>query len=170
VLIKPVKISDDELRRAVRVLKNVEPETLKALRADMATTLKPYADRAALQMPTKPALSGFARDPGWGAAKGIVQTAPSRTRKSGYKIVNIAVQSTRNTKTKGLLLAEFGGTKSKGFTRLGEAMIRNLNAVKQIKRGAGRFTYDYIRAERRAIVKLATDVLNGYMKKASRYL
>lgn len=169
-MIKPPKLDDAALRRALRVLRQMEPDTVKQLKEEMATKLQSYADAAASQLPIDPALSGFERYPGWGVAKGKVRTVPSRTKKTGNKLVNIQIASTRALKTKGLLLAEFGGTKSSGYTPAGGAMIRNLNGKKQIRRKSGRYTYDYIRSERKAIVAIATKVLESYMKKASRFI
>lgn len=169
-MIQPPKIDDYELRRALRVLKTMEQETLKDLKSEMSTALAPYADRAAQQIPTIPPLSGLARSPGYGVAKGAVKTDTSGRKRSGNSIVRITVKSTRNNKTKGLLFAEFAGTKSRGSTNAGRAMIRNLNAIRPIKRGAGRFTYGYIRSERKQIIKLAEGILERYMKKAQRYI
>lgn len=164
------KIDDKSLRKALRVLKFMEQDSLKELKSEMATALQPYADQAAKQMPSQPPLSGLARSPGYGIAKGAVKTDTSGRKRSGNSVVRITVKSTRTNKTKGLLFAEFAGTKTRGATNSGRAMIRKLNAIKPIKRGAGRFTYDYIRSERKGIVKIAERILKKYMSKASRYL
>lgn len=169
-MIKPPQLDDAALRRALKILRNMEPDTTKQLKADMTGALKPYAEEAARQLPQTPPLSGFARSPGYGIIKGDVSTTPSRSRKSGNKLVTIRVKSTTNQKTKGALFAEFAGTKSGGFTASGRTMIIGLNAIKKIKRGAGRFTYDYIRSQRKQVVKEATKILDVYMKKASRYI
>lgn len=169
-MIKPPKIDDAALRRALKVLRNMEKDSLKEMKSEMSSKLGPFADQAASQLPTAPALSGFARAPGYGVAKGSVSTTPSRTKKRGNQVVRIEVKSTRNNKTKGLLFTEFAGTKSKGTTKAGRAMIRNLNAIRPIKRRAGRFTYDWVRSQRKQVIKVAEKVINGYMKKAQKYL
>lgn len=169
-MIKTPKLDDAALRRALKVLKTIEPDSTKELKAEMSSKLGPFANQAAREMPSTPPLSGLANSPGYGVAKGAVVTTPGRTKKRGNQIVRITVQSTRTNKTKGLLFAEFAGTKSSGLTNSGRAMIRSLNSIKPIVRGAGRFTYRFIREERKPIVKIATDILEAYMKKASRYL
>jgi hypothetical protein len=148
----------------------MEQDSLKEMKSDMTSGLMPFASEAATQLPSQPALSGFARSPGYGVAKGAVKTNTSGRKRTGNSIVRITVQSTRTNKTKGLLFTEFAGTKSSGFTPSGRAMIRNLNAIRPIKRGAGRFTYNYIRSERPAIIKVAEKIIDGYMKKAQKYL
>jgi len=163
-------LNDAEIRRALRVLKTMEQDSLKELKSEMTTALMPYATQAAAQLPTDPALSGFGRSPGYGVAKGAVKTNTSGRKRSGNSIVRITVASTRANKTKGLLFTEFAGTKSQGFTNAGRAMIRNLNAIRPIVRGAGRFTYGYIRSERPAIIKIARRIIKKYMKKAERFL
>lgn len=168
--IKPPKIDDASLRRALKVLRTMEQESLKELKADMKGSLEPFASRAASQLPITPALSGFARSPGYGVAKGAVKTNTSGRKRSGNSVVRLTVQSTRTNKTKGLLFAEFAGTKSSGLTNSGRAMIRSLNSIKPIVRGAGRFTYGYIRSERRDIIKVAEKVIDKYMKKAEKFL
>lgn len=169
-MIKPPKIDDAELRKALRVLRQMEQESLKDLKAEMTGGLMPFASQAASQLPSSPALSGFARSPGYGVAKGAVKTDTSGRKRTGNSIVRITVSSTRTNKTKGLLFTEFAGTKSSGFTNSGMAMIRSLNAIRPINRGAGRFTYGYIRSERPAIIKVAEKIIDKYMKKASRFL
>ena len=167
---KPPKLDDEALRRALKVLKTMEPDTAKMLRNDMTSALQSYANAAAGTLPQEAPLSGLARNPGYGRVKGVVSTTPGKSRRTGNKLVNIQVKSTNSQKTKGLLLAEFAGTKSGGKTASGRAMIRKLNQIKPIKRGAGRFTYDYIRSQRKSILKVAEGVLDKYMKKANRLI
>jgi hypothetical protein len=167
-LIKAPKMDDKALRRALRILRNAEPDTTKILRSEMSSALLPVAQRVAAAMPARPALSNFAWSPGYGVAKGTVSTVPSRTRKSGNKLITIKVASTRTDKTKGLLLAEFGGTRSSGDRNTGRAMIKNLNRISQIRRGEGRFAYPAFRNNRKETIKVATEILEKFMKKASR--
>lgn len=169
-MIDPPSINQKDLSKVLRVLKNMEPDSVKELKADMSSALGPFANKAAAQLPSLPPISGLARSPGYGRIKGVVSTTPGRSRKTGNKLVNIKVQSTTNLKTKGALFAEFAGTKSAGFTPAGKAMIRNLNEKQMIKRKSGRYTYQYVRENRKEIIKLAERILNKYMKKAERFL
>lgn len=169
-MIKPPKLNDAEIRRALKVLKTMEQDSLKEMKSDMTSQLLPFASKAASQLPSQPALSGFARSPGYGVAKGAVKTNTSGRKRSGNSIVRLTVQSTRTNKTKGLLFTEFAGTKSSGFTNSGRAMIQSLNAIRPIKRGAGRFTYGFIRSERKDIIKVAEKIIDKYMKKAQKFL
>lgn len=169
-MIKSPKLDDEALRRALRVLKRMEPDTADALKKDMSSSLMPYANEAAKSVPQEAPLSGLLRSPGYGRIKGDVSTTPGRSKRTGNKLVTIRVKSTTNQKTKGALFVEFAGTKTSGKTASGRAMIRKLNQIKPIKRGAGRFTYDYIRANRKAVVKIAEGVIDKYMKIANRYI
>lgn len=164
------QFDDFEIRRAVRVLKNIEPDSLKQLKAEMSMKLMPFANEVAATLPAQAPLSGLAKSPGYGVSKGNVKTDTSGRKRSGNSIVRITVKSTRANKTKGLLLAEFAGTKSRGYSKRGKALIRNLNNVQRIRGKGGRFSYPYVRSQRPRIVKIASGILDNYMKKASRFI
>ena len=161
-MIKAPTLNPKDVQRALRALKGIDAEHVKALRSDLKTTLQGVANRTARALPQSPTLSNFASSPGWATPRGTVSFTPGRSRKSGNKLLTIKVTSSRDGS---ILISEFAGNRSSGRTASGRAMIESLNNVKPIQVGReGRFAYPFFRSQRNSVLKDAEKVMKKYMK------
>lgn len=156
------------IREAVKELKDVDANLLKALRADLRNKIGPMAKQIASAVPTDPPLSGFGRTFGWSSVRSTVGFTPGNSRKTGNHLVSIRIAPTG--KTRGLYVAELAGSRSRGASNRGRAMIRNLNEKYPMKKRGGRFAYAKFRLLRPDALQIATKIVNNTLSKINKRL
>jgi hypothetical protein len=163
-------VNAEKIRDAVKELRNVDPNLVKELRKELRSKISPLARQVADNVPTDPPLSGFGNtgSTGWSDVVPKISFTPGRSRKTGNHLVSIRVQP--RAAKRGLYIAELGGSRTRGASNRGRAMIRNLNSRYPMKGRGGRFAYTKFRLLRPDAVNLAKDALNRYVTQVNRKL
>lgn len=164
------KVNADDLRKAISVLKKIEPESTKDLRNELKNKLVPLAQQIAQAVPAQPPLSGFANNgaTAWPQSiKGKVAFTPGRGRRNANNLVSIRVDG---GKQRGFYIAELAGSRSTGQTNSGRALIEQLNSRSQMKGKGGRYAYKQFRFIRPDAVRIATEILNDTFARLERML
>jgi len=162
------KIEAENIRSAIKELRALDSTLVKNLRKDLRSKISPITKQVAEAPPTDPPLSGFGNTSrtGWSDFVGKLSFTPGRSRKTGNHLVSIRVQP-RDTR-RGLYLAELGGSRSRGQTNRGRAMIRNLNQRFPMKGKGGRFAYAKFRLLRPDAIRIAVEIVNNTIIKVNR--
>ncbi len=167
------KIANDEIRGAIKELKELDDNLVKEMRKDLRTKINPFAKQIAESVPSKAPLSGFgdgdfghAGDTGWAGVRAAVSFTPGSSRKKGSHLVSVRIIS--KTGKRGPYIAEMAGMRSRGYTAQGRAMIRGLNERTPMKKRGGRYAYAKFRLLRPDIVILATSIVNQLISKVNR--
>lgn len=160
------EIDAAELRKVLKVLNALEPDTTKTLRAELKSKLSPVAEQVASAVPRIAPLSGFANNgrTRWDQVKGKVSFTPGKSRQNATNLIAIRVDIPASGGA-GPMIAELAGSRSSGKTRSGQVMIEKLNERKQMKGRGGRYAYAQFRLLRVDIIRIATDIVNGTFKK-----
>jgi hypothetical protein len=165
------KVNADELRKVLKVLKMVDPETSASLRKNLKGPLVPIAQQIAAAMPQQyPQLpSGFFNNAptGYAPPKGKVAFTPGKGRSGANNLISIRLDA---GKQRGFYIAELAGSRSSGYTGSGRALIEQLNNRSVMKGKGGRFGYKQFRFIRPDVVRIATDILNDTFKDLERML
>ncbi len=158
-----------ELRKVLKVLKAIDPETSASLRTNLKGPLVPLAQQVASAAPQEAPLSGFANNgaTGYAAPKGKVSYTPGKGRSGAKNLISLRIDS---GKKRGFYIAELAGSRSTGYTASGRALIEQLNARYPMKGKGGRFAYKQFRLIRPDVVRIATDILNDTFKNLERML
>lgn len=156
-------VNADDVRRVIKVLKQVDADIVKDLRAELRGKLGPVANQIASAVPNEPPLSGFANNgaTGWGPVRGKTAFTPGKSRRNANSLVSIRIDS--GTK-RGPYIAELAGTRTSGRSPQGEAMIYQLQNRKATQGRGGRYAYAQFRLLRPDVVRLAEDILNKTFK------
>lgn len=163
------EVNADELRKVLKVLKMIDPETSASLRKNLKGPLVPLAQQVASAAPQEAPLSGFANNglTGYAAPKGKVSYTPGKGRSGAKNLISLRIDS---GKKRGFYIAELAGSRSTGYTASGRALIEQLNARYPMKGKGGRFAYKQFRLIRPDVVRVATDILNDTFKELERML
>jgi hypothetical protein len=154
-----VTLDANQLRAALKALKQIEPEAGKVLSRELKSKMSPIAKQVADAVPLAPPLSGFGNQgrTGWGPAVGKVSFTPGRSKKTGMNLLAIKV-SQRDGRA-GLNIAELKWAGS-GNTASGRNMIAVLNQRFPTAGRGGRFVYAKFRMLRPDVVSMAERILN----------
>lgn len=158
------KVNANDVRRALKLLKEIDPQIVKDLRSGLRTKLSNVAQQVAQAVPQDPPLSGFLNSGAtqWSRVTGKVSFTPGRSRKTGNNLVSLRVQPRVG---RGVYIAELAGSRSDGYTPQGANLIRVLNERQRMKGKGGRYIYAKFRLLRPDVVNIAEDVLNTTFKK-----
>ncbi len=163
------EVDATELRKVLKVLKMVDPETAASLRKNLKGPLVPLAQQIASAVPQEAPLSGFAHngDTAYAAPKGKVSYTPGKGRSGAKNLISIRIDAGMK---RGFYIAELAGSRSRGYTGSGRALIEQLNARYPMKGKGGRFAYKQFRFIRPDVVRIATEILNDTFKDLERML
>ena len=135
------------VKEMVNILKQVEPELWKQLRADIRTIAKPAVSAIKSNVPSIAPLSGMNGNGrvSWSPVKSIVSITPAqRSRAFGSTTSNLAAIISKGSAGQGMVIADMagktgrqrrtetrpypykGGTRTHKVNGQGQAMIRNL--------------------------------------------
>jgi hypothetical protein len=197
VLLLDDKVEVKGINEALKHMRKIDGEAIKALRKNLKTAILPIAQKIAAQVPTQAPLSGMMHRgrTRWTGAKARVAFTPAKIRKGTdlHPLVSIVLEG-KGTGA-GFNIAEIAGSRnnqftqsrSKEFTRRGgsrvirtrqngqgDAFVRNLNSVAPYKLKAGRFGFGDFLKEKAALQVIAQKILvdqaNEYNKNISRRL
>ena len=163
--VRPV-IEGADFRSALQMLKTVDPDIVKDLRRSLRSAVGPNAKAIAAAMPTTPPLSGMANRGrlAWpGNFSGTVVVTPGRGRKGVSNLVGLRI---RGNPDAGFRMAELAGSKSRGSTAQGRAMIANLPGNAR----GGRFAYARFVKDRANLIKKAEQVIESFVGRLNKRL
>lgn len=162
------KIEANNIREAVKELKELDKNVLKGLRKDLRASIGPFAKQIAEAVPNDPPLSGMGQygATGWSPVRPSISFTPGRSRKSGDHLVSIRINPTR--KQRGLYLGELAGSRSRGQTKAGRNLVNVLNQRFPMKGKGGRFAYTKFRLLRPDAVGLAVVIVNRVIGQVNR--
>jgi len=163
-------VNAEKIREAIKELRDLDPATVRELRKELRGKISPLAKQVAQNVPSVPPLSGFGNTgaTGWSDVVPKISFTPGRSRKTGNHLVSIRIQP--RAARRGLYIAELGGSRTRGQTNRGRAMIRNLNDRYKMKGRGGRFAYSKFRSLRPDAIDLARSVVLRYTQKVNRRL
>jgi hypothetical protein len=163
-MIETPKLNADDVRRALKALKEIDPQIVKDLRKELRTRLSPIAQQVAQAVPNEPPLSGLGSQ--WSRVKGKVSLTPGRSKKTGNALVSVRVDPVSG---RGLYIAELAGSRSTG-TGTGRNLIEVLNQRKPMKGRGGRYVYAQFRLLRPDVIVIAEKILNDTFSKLEKEL
>lgn len=162
-------IDAPQFRDVLAQLKGIDPDIVKALRKDLRTELKPFAQQIAKAYPSTAPLSGMANEGrlAWpDRVSGTIFVTPGRSKRGGQKLVGIRL---RGNPDAGMAMAELAGSKSSGRSARGAAMIRGLRSRYPFRKG-GRFGFREFLRNRDEALKGAEKVIDRYVVVLNRRL
>lgn len=130
-------VKGDDIRRTIATLKEVDPKLVTALRKDMRSDIKPYAEQVKQAEPKAVDVpSGFLgprNETRWTPSKATVSFTPGKRRKarSGESALVSIMMNPVESKARGSYIMELAGTRTSGSTPQGKHLISFLK---------GRFT------------------------------
>ena len=189
------KVEVTGIKEALKDMKQLDADAIKALRAKMKTAILPIAQKIAAQVPTESPLSGMKHSgrTRWTGARARVAFTPAKIRKGKdtHPLVSIVLQG--KTQGAGFDIAEIAGSRnlqfsasrSKEFTRRGasrkirttqngqgRAFVNALEFRSGSPWSAGRFGFGHFLKEKAALQVIAKSILvdqaNEYNKKIAR--
>ena len=162
------KVNAEKIREAVGELRAIDKALVSELRKELRGKISPFARQIADNVPTDPPLSGFGNTgaTGWSDVTPKISFTPGRSRKTGNHLVSIRIQP--RAARRGLYIAELGGSRTRGVSNRGRAMIRNLNQRYPMKGKGGRFAYTKFRLLRPDAMRIAVEIVNRTIGEVNR--
>lgn len=118
----------ENVAQTFRILRNIDPDSVKQLRSELNGQLRPLAKAIAAKYPTTPTLSGFAQSYGrwnWGQVTGTVKITPGKTRKGSGRTNLVALSM--NYKSATPFVLDMIGRRNPGISPQGQALYRAIN-------------------------------------------
>lgn len=165
------KLNATDVARTFRVLRRLEPDSVKELRTELRSDLSPMAKALAAKYPANPSLSGFMQTYGrwgWGKVTGTVRVTPGKSRKGAGK--NNVVSLSMNYKTATPYVLEMIGWKSQGRTPQGRALYDQVQRLFPGWPNGGRLFYRDFQADWRTAYDKAETIINRWSEKVSKEL
>lgn len=189
------KVEVTGINEAIKDMRKLDGEAVKALRKNMKSAILPTAQKIAAKVPTQAPLSGMIHSgrTRWTGARARVAFTPAKIRKGKdlHPIVSIVMVG-KGTGA-GFDIAEIAGSRNNQFTRSrskefqrstsgnkirtrqngqGRAFVNNLTQRAPWKTKAGRFGFGYFLQEKKTLEGIAKAILANqaeeYNKKIAR--
>lgn len=163
------KVEVTGINEAIRAMRSIDKEAVKALRTDLKQKINPVAQKIAAQVQTNAPLSGMnhtART-GWRGARGTTSFAPAKIRKGADMHPIVSVKLTGRGSSAGFDIAEIAGSRGLAFSknrRKGAKFVANLQKRAPFRTKAGRFGFGYFLREKPTIQKAAIEILEKHAK------
>jgi hypothetical protein len=160
-----------ELKRALAIMKQFDPELRKFFIRDMKSGLKPIADDIAQQVPKNAPLTGFGTHRGrtsWSPVKASVNVTPA-SRKSLARIEVFG----QGAQQAALKITDLAGTRGSFVkTRNGRKMIDSLSQRYPLSANGrgGRFVWRAFMENRPQMLHFADKVLTKYSNYINQYI
>lgn len=168
-----IKLDAKDVRRALQILKEIDPDAVKTLRSNLRSNLKPIAQEIANSVPNDAPLSGFnhAGATRWSAVRPGVSFRPGKSRKGGPWTPLLSLEvGTSPKNARGVYIAELAGSRTQGVTSSGKQLVNSLNRQKMMKGIGGRYIYSKFRLLRPDVVSRAENILKPLFEKIDRRL
>lgn len=171
-MIQPLKLDANDVRRALKILKEIDPESVKQLRKELRSNLKPIAAEIAASVPNDPPLSGFnnAGATRWSPVRPGVSFRTGKRRGGGWSSLLSLEVGTNPRQARGVYIAELAGSRTNGVTASGKNLVRQLNQQRAMKGAGGRYIYDKFRLLRPDVMKRAESALEPLFRQINRRL
>lgn len=187
------KVEVTGINEAIRALKNIDAEAVKALRTEMKQAILPTAQKIAAQVPTEAPLSGLKHNgrTRWTGAKARVAFTPAKVRRGSdtHPIVSIVLQGKANgagfdiAEIAGSANLKFSAQQSREFTRRGaskrirtkqngqgRAFVNALEYRSGSNWDAGRFGFKNFLHEKKTLQTIAEGILTKHAKNFEKKL
>lgn len=164
-------LNADDVSRTFRVLRNLDPESVKELRKELRGELSPMAKAIASQYPSNPALSGFMQTFGrwgWGKVTGTVKVTPGKSRKGAGR--NRVVSLSMNYQTATPFVFEMIGRRNKGISSQGAALYDQAQNLFPSWPKGGRIFYQDFQGKWRTAYNASETIINNWSEKVTREL
>ncbi len=179
------KLNADDVSRAFRVLRKVDPDLVKTFRREMKTDLKPAAQAIAQKYPTSPYLSGlggFTRvrfdstrqsitvrnNWVWSKVVGKVSVTPGKARKGVGKNNLVALRMQYSGAIPWVTdLAKNAGD---NLSPQGEALLRNIESRFPGWSRGGRIFYKEFMAQRSNVYAKAEKIMGKFINDINRII
>jgi hypothetical protein len=169
-----IKLDAKDVRRALQIMKDIDPESVKQLRKELRSNLKPIAAEIAREVPNDAPLSGFNNSGAtqWSAVRPGVSFRPGKRRggRGGWSSLLSLEVGTNPKQARGVYIAELAGSRTNGVTPQGKNLISKLNQQRAMKGAGGRYIYDKFRLLRPDIMRRAESALQPLFKQLNRKL
>jgi hypothetical protein len=197
VLLLDDKVEVRGINEALKDMKKLDGEAIKALRKNLKTAILPIAQKIAAQVPTQAPLSGMMHSgrTRWTGARARVSFTPAKIRKGTDLHPLVSIVLVGKGTGAGFDLAEIAGSRNNQFTRArskeftrrgasrpiraiqngqGRSFVKNISEAAPYKMKAGRFGFGGFLQEKAALQVIAQKILvdqaNEYNKTISRRL
>lgn len=157
------------IREAINELKKLDPDLVKALRSDLRSSLKPFAQEIKQATPEDPPLSGMGHggDTRYTPDSVSVSMTTGKSRKFPTMSALVSFRVTPRNQARGLYLAELAGSRSNGYTARGRNMIAVLNQRRSMIGRGGRYAYDTFRRNQPQIFGVAINVIDKHVQQVN---
>lgn len=157
------------IREAINALKKIDPDLVKALRSDLRSSMKPFAQQIKQASPQDPPLSGMGHN---GPTRYLpttnnVSMTTGKSRKFPEMSALVSIRATPKNKTRGFYSAELAGSRSTGYTPQGRNMIAVLNQRKPMVGRGGRYAYDSFQRQQPMIFAVAINVIDKHVSQVN---
>ena len=180
-----MSVNQEDVSRAFRVLRQLDPDLVKEFRKDMRTDLGPMAKAIAQKYPTAPYLSGlegttrfsFNKKTGSIDAKenwkysqvvGKVSITPGKSRK-GVGVNNLVAL---RMQYKGAIpwVTDMAKSSSADLSPQGKALLRNIESRFGGWPNGGRIFYKEFQGKRGQVFSSAEKIMGDFIDKINRYI
>lgn len=164
-------LNANDVARTFRVLRKLDPESVKELRKELRTELKPMAKAIASRYPANPALSGFMQTYGrwgWGSVTGTVKVTPGKSRKGAGR--NAVVSLSMNYKTATPYVWDMIGWRTQGRTPQGRVLYIQVQRLFPEWPNGGRLFYKPFNEQWRTAYNASETIINRWSEEVSREL
>lgn len=165
------ELNADDVSRTFRVLRKLDPESVKELRKELRSELNPMAKAIAAKYPTNPPLSGFMQTFGrwgWGKVTGTVKVTPGKSRRGAGR--NRVVSLSMNYQSATPFVIEMIGRRNKGISPQGQALYNQVQNLFPSWPNGGRIYYREFQDKWRIAYNASEDIINRWSDKVSREL
>jgi len=180
-----VQVDANDVARAFRILKQLDPDLVKEFRTGLQSDLKPAAKAIAQKYPTAPYLSKleggtrfvFNKKTGeidakenwkWSEVVGKVSITPGKARKGVGRNNLVAIRM----QYKGAIpwVTEFGKADSGNLSGQGKALIRNIESKYPSWPNGGRIFYKEFQSRRGDIFNSAENIMSKFIDGINRVI
>lgn len=164
-------LNADDVARTFKVLRILNPESVKELRKELRSELSPMAKAIASKYPTNPPLSGFMQTFGrwgWGKVTGTVKVTPGKSRKGAGR--NRVVSLSMNYQSATPFVIEMIGRRNKGISPQGSVLYDQVQNLFPAWPKGGRVFYQDFQDKWRTAYDATETIINRWSEKVSREL
>jgi hypothetical protein len=161
----------DDVARTFRVLRKLDPDSVKVLRTGLRNDLKGTAKAIAGEYPAQPLLSGFQQTFGrwdWGKVTGTVKVTPGKSRKGAGR--QSVVSLSMNYRSATPFVMDMFGQRSTGRTPQGRNLYRVLQDRVPGWPNGGRIFYGKFLRQREAVISRSVDIINKWSDDVTKEL
>ena len=158
-----MKLTPQKLREVRTILNRVEPALKSQMAKELRVGLNPVVSKIVGDYPSQAPLSGMA--PRWGTVSGKVVTNSMSKPGKALALINVKGEASF---ARLLSITERAGSRSKGFTPSGRAMIENLQRRHPLDGKGGRFVFKSFRTQMPRIVVIAVGSIDKFIAKLNR--